>query len=407
MRFADFPFLRYLPFLIFGVLLSHEGLEIPLSVPFALGAICWGLYAYFIFRKESPPGLIPAFLAFGMLTCLGFVLSGIQNATSTNGWDENLGKAEFYLAEVEKHDVQKPSSFENQLVVIASGDSLEWKETRGKVLIYHQSKSPLLPGQVLLVKGSPEEIPPPVFPNEFDYKSYLARKNIHYRQFIGEKFRIVDSSAVENSAYWLENFRKKLRGIIEEKVPNPESQQIASALLLGQKENLDKEIQNAYAETGTMHILAVSGLHVGILYAILIFPLKGIRLRQKQKNVYLLVVVILIWVYAILTGFSPSVIRAATMFSLFTLGQLRERKPSSFNILAFSAMLMIVLDPGVIFEVGFQLSYLAVAGILLLQPLIIRFWLSGNQVLEYLRQFTGSKLENLLYAYRLFITPMN
>src|SRR5690606_774747 len=115
-------------------------------------------------------------------------------------------------------------------------------------------------------------------------------------------------------------------------------------------------------------------LHVGIIYAILLFPLKGIQLKSRQRKIYLLTVILLIWTYAVLTGFSPSVIRAATMFSLFTLGQLRERKPSSLNILAFSAMVMIVLDPAVIFEVGFQLSYIAVAGILLIQPLIVRWW---------------------------------
>jgi competence protein ComEC len=193
---------------------------------------------------------------------------------------------------------------------------------------------------------------------------------------------------VSSPKYWLANFRKKLVAVIESKIPNPESQQIAAALILGQKENLDRDIKNAYSETGTMHILAVSGLHVGIIYAILLFPLKGIRLKSNQRKVYLTGVILLIWVYAVLTGFSPSVIRAATMFSLFTAGQMRKRKPSSFNILAFSAMLMITFNPAVIYEVGFQLSYAAVAGILLIQPLILRYWLPPNRVLEYGWQLT-------------------
>ncbi|HSF54786.1 MAG TPA: ComEC/Rec2 family competence protein [Algoriphagus sp.] len=403
MRFTDFPFLRYLPFLVSGVLLSQKGGEIPFLIPVGLMAVFWALYGYFIFRRKSFTKLIPAFLAFGLLFCLGYTLSEIQKKNSSKNVDSNLRGSDFYLARVEKHDIEKPNSFENLLNVIAIKDSVDWKYSKGKVLIYHKSDVSLVPGQVILVKGSPESIPPPIFPDEFDYKGYLARKDIHFRQFIGEKFQIIDSSEVKSSAYWLENFRRKLVGTIEDKVPNSESQQIAAALLLGQKENLDKEIQNAYAETGTMHILAVSGLHVGILYAILIFPLKGIRLRTKQKKIYLLAVICLIWIYAVLTGFSPSVIRAATMFSLFTLGQLRERKPSSFNILAFSALIMITLDPGVIFEVGFQLSYLAVGGILLIQPLILNWWLPPNKVLEYIWQMTAVSLAAQLATFPLSI----
>lgn len=403
MRFADFPFLRYLPFLISGVLLSQKGWNFPIMLLISLLAVFWVLYGYFIFRKKKFTKLIPGFLAFGQLLCLGYLLSEIQKNNAQEGVDKGLESADFYLARVEKHDVTKPNSYENLLNVIAIRDSVDCKASQGKILIYHKNKAPLIPGQVILVNGAPEEIPGPIFPDEFDYRNYLARKDIHFRQFVGEKFKIIDSAAVESPKYWLENFRRNLVGIIESKVPNPESQQIASALLLGQKENLDKEIQNAYAETGTMHILAVSGLHVGIIYAILLFPLKGIQLKFRQKKIYLLAVIGLIWTYAVLTGFSPSVVRAATMFSLFTLGQLRERKPSSFNILAFSALVMITLDPGVIFEVGFQLSYIAVAGILLIQPLIVRWWLPPNKVLEYVWQLTAVSIAAQLTTFPLSI----
>lgn len=403
MRFADFPFLRYLPFLIPGVLLSQKEFEIPLVAPIAFLVIFWTCYGCFIFQKKNFTKLIPAFLAFGQLFCLGFLLSEIHEMYDRELVDERLGSAEFYLARVEKHDITKPNSFENLLNVIAIRDSVDWKASQGKILIYHKNKAPLIPGQVILVKGSAEKIPLPIFPDEFDYNRFLARKDIHFRQFVGEKFQIVDTLGVESPKYWLENFRRKLVGIIGQKVPDPESQQIASALLLGQKENLDREIQNAYAETGTMHILAVSGLHVGIIYAILLFPLKGIRLKSRQRKIYLLTVILLIWTYAVLTGFSPSVVRAATMFSLFTLGQLRERKPSSLNILAFSATVMIVLDPAVIFEVGFQLSYIAVAGILLIQPLIVRWWLLPNKAWEYVWQLTAVSLAAQLATFPLSI----
>jgi competence protein ComEC len=403
MRFADFPFLRYLPFLIAGVLLSHVELAIPFLILYFFIAVFWTGYLVLVARKVGSGQLIPAFIGYLMLFLLGYLFSEIQKERFKDAVDPNLAKAQSYLARVEKHDLEKPNSFENLLEVIAVRDSLGWKKSKGKVLIYHNGKLPFVPGQVILVEKSPEKIPSPIFPNEFDYSGFLARKGIHFRQFIGEKFVLIDSSEVDHPKYWLSNFRKELVGVVQTKVPDPESRQIAAALLLGQKENLDREIKNAYDETGTMHILAVSGLHVGIIYAILLFPLKGLRLRSKQKKGYLFAVIVLIWTYAVLTGFSPSVVRAATMFSLFTAGQMRERKPSSFNILAFSAMIMIVINPDVIFEVGFQLSYVAVAGILLIQPLIARFWIPPNVVLEYFWQLTAVSIAAQLATFPLSV----
>ncbi len=403
MKFADFPFLRYLPFLILGVWISRMNLTIPLWIPVSGIVFGWIGYLFLISRDKKADMLRPAFLGYGLLLVAGFFLSELQRRNLNESFDPRLYKSISYLARVQKHDIEKPNSFENQLELIAFRDSVDWHPSQAKVLIYHKSKTSLLPGQVIWVEKSPESIPPPTFPDEFDYKSFLARSEIHYRQFIGEKFRVVDSVQVVTPAFWLEDFRKKLVDIIDAKVPHSESRQIAAALLLGQQQELDKEIRNAYAETGTMHILAVSGLHVGIIYAILLFPLKGIRLKKTPRKIYLLAVVSLIWMYALLTGFSPSVIRAATMFSLFTAGQMRERKPSSFNILAFSAILMIAFDPDVIYEVGFQLSYLAVGGILLLQPLILRWWLPPNQVLEYIWQLTAVSLAAQLATFPLSI----
>jgi competence protein ComEC len=403
MRFSDFPFLRYLPFLIGGVLFSRLQIGISILILASALGIAWLIYLRLIFQKDKSNQVVPAVLGYFMLFTLGFLLSENQINRKADLLDEGVGTSISYLGRVNRHDFEKPNSFENQLDIIAYSDGLGWKESKGKVLIYHKSKKPLLPGQFILVEKSPEKIPAPIFPNEFDYSGFLARKDIHYRQYIGEKFTLIDSSQVHASAYWLANFRKNMAEIIEAKVPNPESQQIAAALLLGQKETLDKEIKDAYAETGTMHILAVSGLHVGIVFAILLFPLKGIKLNPGQRKIYLIAVILLIWTYAMLTGFSPSVIRAASMFSLFTAGQMRKRKPSSFNILAFSAVLMITLDPGVIFEVGFQLSYAAVSGILLIQPLIVRFWLPPNRVLEYAWQLTAVSIAAQLATFPLSV----
>jgi competence protein ComEC len=246
---------------------------------------------------------------------------------------------------------------------------------------------------VIWVPKNPEPLAPPTFPNEFDYKGYLASKGIHFRQFLGKNMLVLPVPQTYQLKFTLEHLRHYFAQVIERYVLRPESKQIALALLLGQKESLGKEVKQAYSATGTQHILAVSGLHVGIIYSILLLPLTYFKQEgHALRKSYLLLVMGLIWIYALMTGFSPSVVRAVVMFSLVTLGQMRKRKPSIWNILSCSALLLLVLDPGVGTDLGFQLSYLAVAGIVGLQPLILQLWSPSNRVLDYFWQMASVTL---------------
>jgi competence protein ComEC len=298
-----------------------------------------------------------------------------------------------YLAEVQRYDLPKANSSENLLSVIGIKEGQSWRPQRALVLVYHQLNTPLVPGQVIWVPKNPESLAPPSFPNEFDYKGYLASKGIHFRQFLGKKLLVLPVPQAYQLKFTLEHLRHYFAQVIDRYVIRPESKQIALALLLGQKESLGKEVKQAYSATGTQHILAVSGLHVAIIYSILLLPLTYFKQEgHALRKIYLFLVMGLIWIYALMTGFSPSVVRAVVMFSLVTLGQMRKRKPSIWNILSFSALLLLVLDPGVRTDLGFQLSYLAVAGIVGLQPLILQLWSPPNRVLDYFWQMAAVTL---------------
>ena len=396
MRFSDFPFLRYLPFFIAGILF-HSFIPISWIRAFVVLGVLWGSYWILLIKNRTGPTSIHSSLAYAMLLVLGIGIADFQVELKNN--NEGLSESQAYLARALRYDVPKPNSKENLLEVIAYHDSLGWERSGGKVILYHQAD--LFPGQVIFLSQGPEKIDPPTFPNEFDYQSFLARKGIQFRQFI-RKPQVIDMVEDRNSIeFGVLYFRKYLIQILEKYLEIPESRQIASALILGEKDGLDREVRKAYSETGTMHILAVSGLHVGIIYAILLFPLKRVNPKSKYRKLYLLGVVVLIWVYAGLTGFSPSVIRASGMFTLFSLGQMRERKPSIWNILAFSAMLMIAVNPEVMMDVGFQLSYTAVAGIVGLQPLIVRWWQPQSRILEYFWQLAAVSLAAQLATFPL------
>jgi len=332
MTFADFPFLRYLFFFFGGALLTALIPQVSPSLFLRLLTLIWLIYLGHLNWSPSPNPFLSSSLAYLLLIGLGCYVSLLSRQEALAGdipWEEGKG----YLAEVQRYDVPKANSSENLLAVVAIQGAEGWQTQKSLVLVNHQLEEALYPGQVIWVPSNPERIAPPSFPNEFNYKRFLAAKGIHFRQFLGKK------------------------------------------------------VKQAYSATGTQHILAVSGLHVGIIYSILLLPLTFFKQEgHALRKSYLFLVLGLIWIYALMTGFSPSVVRAVVMFSLVTLGQMRKRKPSIWNILAFSALLLLVLDPDIQTDLGFQLSYLAVAGIVGLQPILLRMWAPSNRVLDYFWQ---------------------
>ena len=392
MTFADFPFLRYLFFFALGIWLSSAIPEAHPQLFLWILAILWISYAVLLSRSSFWSPLPISFLAYLLLMGLGAFVS-LQASQQTLQGEMPWGEGTGYLAEVQRYDLPKANSSENLLSVIGIKEEQSWRPQRALVLVYHQLNTPLVPGQVIWVPKNPESLAPPSFPNEFDYKGYLASKGIHFRQFLGKNLLVLPVPQAYQLKFTLEHLRHYFAQVIDRYVIRPESKQIALALLLGQKESLGKEVKQAYSATGTQHILAVSGLHVAIIYSILLLPLTYFKQEgHALRKIYLLLVMGLIWIYALMTGFSPSVVRAVVMFSLVTLGQMRKRKPSIWNILSFSALLLLVLDPGVRTDLGFQLSYLAVAGIVGLQPLILHLWSPPNRVLDYFWQMAAVTL---------------
>lgn len=400
MRFSDFPFLRYLPFLIIGIFLGKAWVYYSSALLITLIS-SWILYAgLLIYFPDQLKKLNSAVLGYLILVLFGCWISlNASYSTKRINWDGVEG----YLAEVLNYDEEKPNSFENVLEIKSVLKNGIWENGSGQVLIYHQSEMSLLPGLMVWVAKTPDVIPSPSNPYEFDYSSYLERKGVLYRQFLKEEVLVLNKNPPFFGLYFFDHLRHKMSRFLESKIPDGESNQIAQAILLGQKQFLEKDMKQAYSQTGVMHLLAVSGLHVGIIYALLMFVVKPFGLKKMGMKSYLCLVILMIWVYAIMTGMSPSVVRAAIMFSLLTMGQMRERKPSVFNVLAFSAMLMITVNPNVIFEVGFQLSYLAVAGIALLQPRILNLWQPDHKWQEYIWQLLVVSLAAQLATFPLTV----
>ncbi len=269
----------------------------------------------------------------------------------------------------------------------AAGAEGKLRKARGKVLAYldiNAASRELQPGDVLLLNAELLPAPGPLNPKAFDYRRYLHYQNIHYQAFVDE-----GGWTLLEHRPGLANRARKLRRaclqVLERHLPTGNEYAVASALILGYKAELSEETRNAYAHTGAMHVLAVSGLHVGIIQLLISFLLGLVRLPWRYWPVVRLgLLLACIWGFALLTGASPSVLRAATLFSFLSVGQALKRHTNIYNTLAASAFLLLCIDPYLLFNVGFQLSYLAVLGIVYFQPLFYRQWYIENRAGDYL-----------------------
>lgn len=250
-----------------------------------------------------------------------------------------------------------------------------------KAILFHRNDSLLIsPGDVLLVSGNVEKIPPPKNPFAFDYQSYMKRKGISFQLFakqvqtLGEEDFSILSTMLKLRMRLLSIFGYYLSG---------DELGIASALVLGYKADLSGDIKSAYAGAGAMHVLAVSGLHVGLVYLFLSRLLSFMDKRRSTFLVKMIFVVLGILFYAALTGFSPSVTRAAVMFSLMAFGQMLRRHGSIYNIIFVSALGMLVYDTNLLFDVSFQLSYVAVLGIIYLYPILFELYQPSHRITHF------------------------
>lgn len=269
--------------------------------------------------------------------------------------------------------------------------------TTGKALIYLKadSASKYIPqyGDVIYIPNHFSEPTAPKNPAGFNYKNYLNYTGIYHVAYLqtGDVYfdQVRCAKWQWKQIYACRNYFIRL---MDRYIENDNSRTVGEALILGTKSDIDEGVQQAYANTGTMHILAVSGLHVGILFVILEFLFKPLKFFQKKRSRAALIktvfILLIIWIYACLTGMSPSVMRSAVMFTFLAFGRLFDRHIDSFNIIFISMLPLLIMNPYQIMQVGFQLSYLAVAGIVFFQPLFARLWKPGNRFLKYIWSLT-------------------
>jgi len=261
-----------------------------------------------------------------------------------------------------------------------------WHRTLGTGIIYFKRDSlseKIETGDLYMASGRLEKVQGPRNPGAFDYAKYLSRSDIFYSAYLsGGKWKLVEKDSTFNLFRKLNRLKVRLESYMLEVGVSSEGQAVISALTLGDKTELSQELKTSYSKAGVLHILAVSGLHVGIFYFILNFLLGFIEKLKRGKFLKAALVITLLWGYAVLTGMSPSVTRAATMFSFVVIGATLQKNTNIYNTLCVSAFFLLLYNPQSLFNVGFLLSYTAVFGIVYLYPMIYGAWSSKNWLLD-------------------------
>lgn len=283
--------------------------------------------------------------------------------------------------------------------------SLGNHKTTGSVLIqqYKDSTTKVwTSGQKILTNKTIVPIRKPLNPGQFSYKDYLANKKITHQLNLDSKNSILLSSKLKTLRSYCENLERKAFQKIEKTPLSSSSQGMLKALLFAERNALDEKIKNDYAKAGVIHLLALSGLHIGLIVGFLFIILKPL---EKLKYGYFLrsiSVILFLWLFAFFIGFPPSVTRAVCMFSFIVIGRALHYGKSTFHYTLLSFFVLLLFYPPYLKSIGFQLSYLAVFGILLIHPLLQRLWYPQNKLLKKYWEWT-----TVCLAAQLAVSPVS
>ena len=247
-----------------------------------------------------------------------------------------------------------------------------WENTNGKIIVYldkTKEATTIETGQTLVFASPLQEVEGPLNPHEFNYKNYLERKNIFYTAYLKDENWKATNTLENSSLFTLaQKIRKQLLDTYRNSGLQETEFSLVAALVLGYDDEIDPELMNAYSHTGTLHVLSVSGLHVGIIYVLLGYMLSFFD--KKKKLIWLKVFLILgfLWFFVLLSGFSAPAVRAALMFSLILTGKTLFKNVETANIVFVAAFASLCYNPYWLADAGFQLSYVAVLGIIYLYP---------------------------------------
>lgn len=399
MNWSKYPFFRLLPPFALGILIRDAlGSKVMDSQTEMLVLLGMLLIAWMLSRLLKPYRLRWIFGVWMLLTFvfLGFFRHDMLTERILQERDVMTCTKGVALAKVVEPPVEKERSVKVMLEIMAFRSQGQRSPASGKVMAYLEKTERALAldyGAVLCFGSGIEAPRPPLNPGEFDYRRYLLRKGVSGTVYLKEdgwlSLGVNEGNRLLGTAY---HIRDHLLSLLKQCGVTEEAFGVGAALLLGYDESLPAQVRQHYVAAGAMHVLCVSGMHVGVVYLLASYLLSFMGKGKRMLKVKRILLLLLVWCYATLAGLSPSVIRSSLMITMVSLGSLLQRKGNLLNSIAASAFLMLVINTNDLFAIGFQLSYAAVMGIALLQRPIYHLLFVNNKLLDKIWELTSVSL---------------
>lgn len=371
-KIAQYLPLRMCVLLVLGVLLGNF-ISIPNNIVYTALSVCFLLLISFFFISKTYFSFrwVFQFASYVIIILLGIIRINSEDISQQKThYSQYISSKNSLVIQVDK--TLKPSKYHDKYY--AGLVEINNKKCKGKILIniHKDSLTQKLPiGDLYFATSSLLPINKPLNPYTFDYNKYLQKQGVFHQISIKNEALLALDFQNNNLKTIAARLRTKIQKSLEKHSFKKNELGIINALVLGQRQSISKDLLNSYAGAGAIHILAVSGLHVGILFLILGFLLKPLEKITHGKHLKTVLIVLFLWGFAFLTGLSGSVVRAVSMFTFIAVGMtIKNKKSGVFHALITSFFFLVMIHPMYIYDVGFQMSYAAVLGIILFFPKI-------------------------------------
>lgn len=400
------PFVGIVLFYMTGILLSEIVPASDLSATWLITLSGLLLITCFILYSKSLKTAFGITSSLFLISLGAFTMLTFERANDANIAALTSVNYSAYEAEIKSLPEKRAKSvrYEAHITRIKTQEGWVNVDLRALVNVTLQSSVMPEPGNKLIVRGTLERPMAAGNPMQFDYRQYLRNKGIVWTDYLDEhSFQLV--SVTDQSFYltkWSTGISKWAASVLRKNVDDDAAYGLIKAMLLGRRDDLQSDQVSDYTTSGTVHILSVSGMHVAIIFLVISYLFGWMKRWQAGKFAYLALIIGLLGFYALVTGLPPSVQRATLMCIVFVMGEVFSRKQNAMNTLAFSALLILLMDPAALYDVGFQLSYLAMSGIFLLYEPLNAIFNPANRILKFVWQISA-----LSFAAQLATFPLS
>ncbi len=375
--FARAPLARSVIFMAMGCALV--GLfKPPLLVTAIIAAMALIIFLYFVLRSTTYSTRWKRGVGFSVwMFAFGMLWATLRHpGTSPQNIIHHVGNEGPWIVRLQAINRLAETQLRADAEVIGRHDGENWENSNGTIMLTalrQPGDPPMKVGDRLLIRAPMKKIQRVADPGGFDRQVWAAARGIELELFATRQ----QYHPFDHRRTWIDPFaimRSRISSWVEDAGLERSSQALVKALVLGQRDELDSEQKTAFARSGTVHILAVSGMHVGIIYMILSVPFQFFGERRNVRIIRGVAVLAGLWAYAGITGGAPSIVRATIMFSMLTVADMFRYRTDGLNTLAAAMFLLLLFDPSNLWNIGFQLSFLAVLGIVVIYRPLLSLW---------------------------------